>query len=100
MFATLNTKGWKHNTHGDHWLPKAKTIASLMLSEGLTLLALTGLAWTSDQDIQIFEQQLPPEILFVAASGFEPDRPLCTRGVALLVLNRPDCPVNRVLTLA
>jgi len=92
--ATLNSMGWKHNTKGDKWIPKTKTITSLMRAEDIQILGLTELDWKSEEQINHFMDQLPPDFIGIGAQGREPDRPQSTTGVALLIHNNTNNPIE------
>jgi len=92
--AVINTMGWKHNTKGDKWIPKTKTFTSLMRAEDIHILGLTGLDWKSEEELNQFMDQLPPDFIGIGAQGREPDRPQSTTGVALIIQNNPNNPIE------
>jgi len=92
--GALNTMGWKHCSKGDKWIPKTKSIASLMRAEDIHILGITALDWKSEDDMNQFMAQLPPDFIGIGAQGFEPDRPQSVTGVGIIIQNNPNHPIE------
>ena len=92
--ATLNPQHWMHKTKGDKDRPKTQEIIGLMRAEELDCLGLTGMNWTSDEEIKDFMDRLPAGYTGIGACGQEADRPGAVTGVALIIKLDPTIPTE------